>query len=82
LKWHRDVSLQYRARRGYKQQRKSGKGGSEERMFGFLSPFILNARSSEKKMKEREREKKTPEKKPQSHNRLALTSGFPENEGL
>ncbi len=32
-----------------KQQRKSGKGGSEERMFGFLSPFILNTQSSEKR---------------------------------
>lgn len=51
-KCHRDVSLQYRVKGGResdKQQRKSGKGGSEERMFGFLSPFILNTQSSEKR---------------------------------
>lgn len=37
-----------RERETGKQKRKSGKGGSEERMFGFLSPFILNTQSTEK----------------------------------
>lgn len=57
---NREIGERERERETGKLKRKSGKGGSEERMFGFLSPFILITQSPEKRLKrEREREKDT-----------------------